>query len=61
MTDKVSPAAKVAAPVMTGVVSLVVCDTTVGTLGAVVSITSSPVVASTRVLPAASVTLASTS
>ena len=44
-TLRVSLAPKVTLPVMTGVVSLVVCDTTVGTTGAVVSTMSSVVAA----------------
>ena len=45
---------------MTGVVSFVVCTLTVGSAGAVVSITSSLVVTSLAGLPAASVTVAVT-
>ena len=43
-----------AVPEITGVVSLVIWDATVGVAGSVVSMTSSKVVASTEVLPAAS-------
>ena len=60
VTVKVSPAATVAVPVITGVVSLVVLLATKGVAGAVVSTTSSPEVESLVALPAASVTVAVT-
>ena len=60
VTVSVSPASRLAVPVMTGVLSLVARGLTVGTEGAVVSNTSSPVVVSLVALPAASVTVAIT-
>ena len=59
-TVRLSSLASVAVPLITGVRSVVVCDVTVGIVGDVVSITSSPVVGSLVALPALSVTVAVT-
>ena len=59
-TVSVSPAPSVALPEMMGEVSLVVTGSMVAAVGGVVSMRSSPVVASSVVLPAASVVVATT-
>jgi len=60
-TSTVKSSAESAVPVIVGVLSLVKSGSTVGSVGAVVSIVNSSVVASVEVLPAASVAVAMTS
>jgi len=60
-TSTVKSSAESEVPVIVGVLSLVTSGSTVGTVGAVVSIVNSSVVASVEVLPAASVAIAITS
>ena len=59
-TLRVSPGTRLTLPVKVGVLSLVVCDTTVGTAGGVTSMVSSVLVLSTLVLPTMSRTVAMT-
>jgi len=60
-TSTVKSSPESAVPVIVGVLSLVRSGSTVGSVGAVVSMLNSSVVASVEVLPAASVAVAMTS